>query len=115
MNIDEAVSWVGGVGKHPSKFKGFDPRAHLGGIDFHRLEHFLIGVGRTHVKQFACIGDLPFKFLQHKYDILERLALATETLGVLGVVPDAGVFQRPNDLFESRLLQIEVKDTPEVR
>jgi hypothetical protein len=36
-------------------------------------------------------------------------------LGVLGVVPDAGVFQRPNDLFESRLLQIEVKDTPEVR
>lgn len=49
------------------------------------------------------------------YDFFQPGALLTEALGLLGIVPDVGVFELPLDLFETLALRIEVKDTPSER
>jgi hypothetical protein len=45
----------------------------------------------------------------------QQLLLAAELLGALGVFPDIGRFEGEVDLDQAGSLDIEVKDTPEVR
>jgi len=49
--------------------------------------------------------------LQGQHHRFERLALAPEILGALGVVPDVGVLALRGDFLQARLLAVEVKDT----
>jgi hypothetical protein len=41
------------------------------------------------------------ELLQTQNDVLKGLAFATEFLCSFGIIPDSGIFERPNDLLET--------------
>jgi len=51
--------------------------------------------------------------IDRRDDGLERLLLAPEFLGALGLVPDVGVLERGVDLVQAQGLAVVVKDTSE--
>jgi len=49
------------------------------------------------------------------HHVVEQLLFLAQFLGALGVVPDLGVLEFAVQFFESSFLEIDVKDTSEVR
>jgi hypothetical protein len=52
------------------------------------------------------------ELIQRQHDTVERLLLASQLLGALGVVPDCGIFERGVDGSQALGFGIVVKDTP---
>jgi prepilin-type processing-associated H-X9-DG protein len=66
-----------------------------------------------HVEQVAAVAQAVGQFVQGFDDLRQHGALAAQFLGVLGLVPDGGVFQLAVDFDQTLMLLIVVKDTPE--
>jgi hypothetical protein len=50
-----------------------------------------------HVEQLAAVGGLLVQVFQGDDDAFQELLFLAQFLGVLGVVPDVGVFEFPGD------------------
>ncbi|KXK71385.1 hypothetical protein BC89_08215 [Pseudomonas monteilii] len=66
-----------------------------------------------HVEQVLAVGQAIGQFVQGLDDLRQHGTLAAQGLGVLGLVPDVGVFQLAVDFDQAVMLVIVVKDTPE--
>jgi hypothetical protein len=82
-------------------------------IAFNRDQGVVVILGGAHVEKLARLAHRGVEFLQIQDNVFQRLAFATQFLRAFGIIPDAGIFQRSSNFFQARLLQIEVKDTPE--
>jgi len=60
----------------------------------------------------VAIGELFVELADVQYHRLELSPFAAQGLGTLGVTPDIGCFQLPQDLLEPFFALSEVKDTP---
>jgi len=72
-----------------------------------------VAVGLGHLVQLGVVGQVRGQMVDRLNHRFERLLLAPEFLGPLGLVPDARILERGNDLVESQRLAVVVKDTPE--
>jgi hypothetical protein len=78
-------------------------------------EASLVGVGLDEVEQFGRVGDAAADALQLVDRGGQAGTLATELLGPVGRIPDAGVLELAVQLFEAFALAVVLKDTPSAR
>jgi hypothetical protein len=76
------------------------------------FQHAFIALFLDHGKEFIGFINAGFKVdngVNHRF---EARTLLAQFLGMLGIVPDIGVFQFATDLGQLLLLCFKVKDTP---
>jgi hypothetical protein len=81
----------------------------------HRLRGFLVVLAFGQVQQFAGLAQPVFQAGDAVDVLLQAGTLATQGLGVFGVVPDVRVLEFPVYFFQALALGIVVKDTPEAK
>jgi hypothetical protein len=82
-------------------------------VGHHRQRGFFVALAFRQVQQLAGFAQAVLQAGDAVDVLLQAGALATQGLGVFGVVPDVGVFQLPIYFFQALALGFVVKDTPE--
>jgi hypothetical protein len=102
---------IHGAGKHALELE-------LGDVALEPLHILLDRLGGRGVvlllgqrQELAGFGDAVCDLVQGRDDLLEPGALAPELLGLLGSVPDRGIFQLAVDLRQPLALGVVLKDT----
>ena len=92
LNIQKAVQWVSRVGEHPAKLHSLENDLKAVRVLFDGFEGGVIAVSGSQLKQFQRILDRLRERTQGHHNIFETLFFSAQVLGMLGVVPDSGVF-----------------------
>jgi hypothetical protein len=111
LDVDEAVQRVGRVVEHAPELELLDDLAQLRRLGVDRGQAVDIAVGLGHVVQLGVVGQVARQVVDGLDHRLERLLLAPELLGALGLVPDVRVLERGVDLVQAQGFAVVVKDT----
>ena len=99
--------------EHAAELQGFQRRTQALNLGSHIVDSGLVFFFSRHFQQVAGIAQTAAHFIQGIDDLRQLGALATQILGVLGIVPDVWVFQFAVNFDQPIMLVIVVKDTPE--
>jgi len=111
LDVDEAVQRVGGVREHAAEFELLEALAQRLAVLLDGRQGGVVIVGAGQLEQLARIVQPALDVGQGPDDGLEAFFLAAQVLGMLGVVPDVGVFQFGVDDVQAFGLGIVVKET----
>jgi hypothetical protein len=100
------------TGKHAPEFESRDIRFQPSDILLDGLQGFRIVLIRRNLEQFFGVVQRLAHPIEGQHHLFQACTLAPEFLGVIGVIPDVGVFQLPGDFGQPFAPVIEVKDTP---
>jgi hypothetical protein len=93
----KAVHGVGRVVEHAAEFQRLHVLGQLGGFGLDGLQAGLVALVLAHLIQLGVVGQLAREVVQRDHHAVEGLFLLAQFLGLLGVVPDVGVFERGVD------------------
>jgi hypothetical protein len=100
------------AGKHPLELEPGDLALDTLEIALDGFRRVLVLLRFREVEQLARVRQAFAKLVERADDRLEPGALASELLRALGVVPDRGVLELPQDFREALALGFIVKGTP---
>ena len=112
MNVQEGAGLVHLTGEHTPELKLGDIGLQRMDIFFNSIQRFLIALLGRKLEQFAGILQRPAHFIQGKDYLFQTRPFPAQTLGTFRIIPDLRLFQFADDLRQSFILAIEVKDTP---
>ncbi len=99
--------------EHPAEFQLLEDCAQAFDLGGDIVDSALIFFGSSHFQQVTGIAQAAGHLIQGLDDLGQGGTLAAQVLGVLGVAPDAWVFELAVDFDQALMLLIVVKDTPE--
>src|SRR4051812_2652917 len=111
LQVQEAVARVRRLVEHAPELEVLHDGLELAGLGLDRLQARLVPVLLAHFVELEVVGQLAVQVLDGQDDAIELLLFLAQLLGLLGVVPDRGVFQRGGDGSQALRFGIEVKDT----
>jgi hypothetical protein len=100
------------AGEHALELEPLDLLLEPADVLLDRRDGSRIPFGLGEFQQFASLLEAFLDPVECPDDRLELRALATELLRLLGLLPDRGVFEFPQDLREPLAAPLVVKGTP---
>ena len=115
LQVQKAGAGIGRLVEHAAEFKALNDLAQLGAFGLNGFQSGFITFFFGHFEQLGVVGQFGVQALQHQDHIVQGFLFFGQFLGFLGIVPNAGVFQRRDHCAQAVGFGIVVKDTPEDR
>ena len=100
-----------GAPGHPAEFELLDVGLEEGGVIGDGGQAVHVGIGLGHLEELGVVRQAAGEPVERDDDVVERLLLAPELLGLLGIVPDRRILERGVDGPQAFGFGIVVKDT----
>jgi hypothetical protein len=112
LDIEERTGGVHLTAEHALELQICQPTLGTVQIRDDSCGSLLVVLLGSQLQEFSSIGQAPFDAAEIVDDALEIDALAAESLGTLGIIPDVCGFELALDLYQTIGFGVVVKDTP---